>query len=110
MKNSILLPPSLFRTWNYCPPSPDVPRKFIFICNRTDQGECTLFLRGEEHQNVTTAEFLNACAIVMFDLNTCENLFSLLAIGGSHIMHLTKREATNILLYMHKRQEFKAKA
>jgi hypothetical protein len=109
MRKTIHLPPSLIRGAHYRPPSPKVPRKHAFICTRTDMGECTLSLCGEEHRNIATTEYLTACDIVMFDLDTCEAHFSRLMIGGFHIMLLTDKEAGNVLLYLNYRQKLLAK-
>lgn len=108
MKKQILLPPTLFRDWDYRPPSPRAVRNKPLICHRTDQSECTLSLCGEEHFNLTLAEYLNACDILMFDLEVSEAYFSRLAIGGTHYMYLTQKEATYILQYLRARQKFLA--
>ena len=108
MKKQILLPPTLFRDWDYRPPSPRAVRNKPFICKRTDQSQCTLSLCGEEHFNLTLAEYLNACDILMFDLDVCEHYFSRLAIGGIHMMQLTKKEANYVLQYLRARQRFSA--
>jgi hypothetical protein len=109
MKKPILLPPSLIRGANYRPPSPKAPRNNTFICTRTDEHECTLSICGENHPNIHITEYLIACDILMFCLETCGAWFSRLEISGHHMMFLTDKEASNVLRYLHYRQKMLAK-
>ena len=94
-ENPVSVYPELIHGSNY---KPDINGIQIvpFILIKTGEKKCNLRLNKQTYENLHLIEFLNACAVLMFDLDFSQQTFCCLNEGGKWFMSLTADQAKNI--------------